>query len=267
MKPCDSTCVRFATLVVIFMHLWVGRGFAQTETVDFQRDIQPILAEHCAKCHGADAGTRQAALRLDVRESALRGGESGDAAIVPGKPDESALIRRVTSLDADIVMPPPKENKPLAARHIAMLKQWIAQGATYTGHWAFTAPRKVDPLAAGPSHPIDALVAAKLNSLQLQPSPPAEAATMCRRLYLDLIGLPPSPQELEKFEQQGFAAVVESLLHSERFGEKWARHWLDVARYSDTNGYEKDLPREQWAWRDWVINALNRDMPYDQFLI
>ncbi len=244
-----------------------GTGFAQTDTVDFQRDVQPILAEHCAKCHGADPGTRQAELRLDLRETALKGGDSGEAAIVPGNPDTSALLRRVSSADPDQVMPPPDEKKPLSARQVATLKLWIRQGANYAGHWAFAPPQKVKLPESEPAHPVDIFVAAKLKSINLQPSPPADTSALCRRLYLDLVGLPPSPQELQAFENNGFDAALESLLKSERFGEKWARHWLDVARYSDTNGYEKDMPRDQWTWRDWVINALNRDMPYDQFLI
>jgi hypothetical protein len=257
------SCHFAAALALLFL----ARGYAQSKPVDFQRDVQPILAEHCAKCHGSDPGTREGELRLDVRDAALQGGGSGEPAIVPGKPDESALVRRISSQDPDELMPPPMENKPLNAQQIATLKQWITEGANYAGHWAFTAPQKKELPKSAATHPIDAWVRAKLESSKLEPSPPATNAALCRRLYLDLIGLPPSPQELDAFEKNGFAATLESLLHSERFGEKWARHWLDVARYSDTNGYEKDMPRDQWAWRDWVISALNRDMPYDQFII
>jgi mono/diheme cytochrome c family protein len=236
--------------------------------VSFQHDIQPILAEHCFRCHGVDASSRQSGLRLDSRDDALKGGDSGEPAIVPGQAQRSQLIQRVSSQDADTVMPPPEENQALSADQIAALTRWIQQGADYTSHWAFTAPKKAELTAEGPyDHPIDQLVAAKLRALDLEPAPKADDATLCRRVYLDLIGLPPSPQQLDAFQRDGFAATVESLLASEHFGEKWGRHWLDVARYSDTNGYEKDLRREQWAWRDWVIDALNRDMPYDQFLI
>jgi len=164
-------------------------------------------------------------------------------------------------------MPPPKENKPLSPQQIETLKRWISEGASYATHWAFVAPQKTKVPEAGPAHPVDAFVVAKLRSLGLQPSPPAAASTLCRRLYLDLVGVPPSPEELEAFEKQGLAATIDSLLRSDRYGEKWARHWLDLARYSDTNGYEKDLRRDQWIWRDWVVDALNRDMPYNQFLI
>jgi hypothetical protein len=234
---------------------------------DFQRDVRPIFAEHCTLCHGVDPADRKSGLRLDVREAALKGGDTGTPAIVPGKPDESELIRRITSTDANEVMPPPKHKKPLAPKQIETLTQWIKDGAPYESHWAFGAPRKAQVPEGGPAHPVDAFVTARLKERGLALLPAAVPAALCRRLYLDLIGLPPSPQELAAFEREGFEATVEKLLASERFGEKWARHWLDAARYSDTNGYEKDMPREQWKWRDWVVEALNRDLPYDQFLI
>lgn len=245
----------------------VGHAAASAAPVDFQRDVQPLFAEHCAECHGVDAANRKSGLRLDVRDAALKGGDSGAAAIVPTKPDESELIRRITSTDPDAVMPPPSHNKPLSAKEIEILRQWVADGAKYASHWAFTPPVKASIPDVGAPHPIDAFVASRLKDRGLALSPPANSAALCRRLYLDLVGLPPSPAELAAFERQGFEATVDALLKSERFGEKWARHWLDAARYSDTNGYEKDMPREQWKWRDWVVDALNRDMPYDRFLV
>ena len=235
--------------------------------VDFQRQVQPILAEHCTLCHGIDADARKSGLRLDVRIDALAGGESGIAAILPGMPDASEMIRRITSLDDDTVMPPADHKKPLSEAQIATLKQWITEGAKYEGHWAFIAPTKSVPPHAEADHPIDAFVLGRLKTESLTPAPQASRFALCRRIYLDLTGLPPSPQELTAFETDGVAATIDVLLRSERFGEKWARHWLDLARYSDTNGYEKDLPREQWSWRDWVIEAINSDMPYDQFLV
>ena len=242
----------------------IGRGNAAA--ADFLRDVQPILSEHCAQCQGDDERERQSGLRLDQRDAALKGGESGLAAIVPGRPDQSELLRRVTSSDPDALMPPPSHKKPLSPKQIEILKAWVKDGAKYEAHWAFTPPVQV-ALPEGAKNPIDALVVPRLKQRQLTLSPEAPSATLCRRLYLDLVGLPPSPQELADFEKLGYEATVDALLRSERFGEKWARHWLDVARYSDTNGYEKDLQREQWKWRDWVIDALNRDLPYDQFLI
>lgn len=240
---------------------------ANAQPVDFQREVQSILAEHCLQCHGGDEASRQGGLRLDTREFVLKGGDSGIPAVVSGKSGMSEMIRRVTSHDPDQVMPPPKENKPLTGDQIETLTRWISQGANYSPHWAFVSPQKQPLPANGPAHPVDAFVASHLQLLQLRPSVPAKTSTLCRRLYLDLVGLCPTPDDVDAFEKQGMTVTIETLLKSERYGEKWARHWLDVARYSDTNGYEKDLKRDQWIWRDWVINSLNRDHPYDQFLI
>lgn len=252
----------FVLLIILF-----GRTAWGAPPVDFQRDVQPILAEHCTICHGVDEADRKSGLRLDQREGAYKGGDSGTPAIVPGEPDDSELIRRITAEDAAELMPPPSHKKPLSAKQIETLRQWVKEGGAYESHWAFVAPRKAAVPDAGVAHPIDAFVLSRLKERNLALSPAAAPAAIARRLYLDLIGLPPSPQELAMFEQRGFEATVETLLASERFGEKWARPWLDAARYSDTNGYEKDLRREQWIWRDWVVDALNHDMPYDRFLI
>jgi hypothetical protein len=226
--------------------------------VDFQRQIQPMLAEHCTACHGVDPDERKSGLRLDLRMEALKGGESGSPAIVPERPDASEMIRRVISNDPDLIMPPKDHNKPLTADQIATLKQWISEGANYEAHWAFTPPTKLPLPNVGTQQPIDAFVSARLQKESLQPATRAANHTLCRRIYLDLTGLPPSPAELLAFEKDGATATMEKLLNSERFGEKWARHWLDLARYSDTNGYEKDLQREQWSWRDWVIDSINQ---------
>ncbi len=250
--------------------LMTASGFAQR--VDFQQEVQPILAEHCTHCHGSDEKSRKGNLRLDKRDAALKGGKSDGPGIVPGKPEESAIIARILSHEKDEIMPPPKEKKPLSAAQMDVLKRWVSEGAEYVGHWSFEAPRKSE-IASG-KHPVDSLVRAKLGGLKLLPSSRSDAATLCRRIYLDLIGLPPAPAEVAAFEmavshnaEVAVPALVDSLLKSPHFGEKWARHWLDAARYSDSNGYEKDLPRDQWVWRDWVVNALNRDLPYDRFLI
>ena len=253
-----------SALVLVFL---AGQTAMGAPPVSYQRDVQPIFAEHCTQCHGADESERKAGLRLDQRESAIKEGEAGVAAIVPGKPDESELIRRVTSKAADEVMPPPKHLKPVSAKQVETLRQWIQDGAPYESHWAFSAPRKAPVPNVGRANPIDAFVVARLKERGLGLSPRADAAALDRRLSLDLIGLPPAPADLSNFEKDGYEATVDKLLKSDRFGEKWARHWLDAARYSDTNGYEKDMAREQWIWRDWVIDALNQDMPYDQFLI
>lgn len=240
--------------------------------VEYRREVLPILADHCFNCHGLDAGSREGGLRLDDSASAVAGGDSGVAAILPGDPAASELIARVTSLDEGSVMPPPDAKNPLTAEEIEVLRRWITQDAEYQSHWAFEPVREV-PIPAEASsgqpqpHPVDALVRQTLARERLEPAAEAADHVLCRRLYLDLIGLPPSPDELEEFRKNGFEATVEKLLASERFGEKWARHWLDAARYSDTNGYEKDLRRDQWIWRDWVIDAFNNDKPYNEFLV
>ena len=236
---------------------------------DFEREIQPILAEHCSACHGVDGASRQAGLRLDTREGALAGGDSGPTAILPGNGAESLLIHRIQSSNPAAIMPPPETQNPLSDVQKALLERWIDAGAPYALHWAFVTPEQTPIPEVSPpaSHPIDAFVRAKLPAIGLEPSPPSDPAILCRRLWLDLVGLPPSAEEVAAYFRDGHDATVDKLLASERYGEKWARHWLDLARYSDTNGYEKDSPREQWAWRDWVIGALNRDLPYDRFVI
>ena len=243
--------------------------------VDFRREVQPILAEHCYHCHGGDAETRKGGLRLDLRDAALRGGKSDGAAIVPGKPAESALIARLLVHEPDEIMPPPREKKPVSAQQVDVLKRWIAEGAEYAGHWAFESPKPEVRKTPADAHPVDLLVQQRLAGEGLKLAPPAAPAQLARRLWLDLGGLPPTPEEVAGFERRvaqagldkAVAQTVDEQLARPRYGERWARVWLDAARYSDSNGYEKDLPREQWAWRDWVIGALNRDLPYDRFIV
>jgi len=267
-RSAPAFCNRIVTGPVLGLAIACLAGPAAAAGPDFQREIQPILAEHCAHCHGIDESTRQGGLRLDIRQNALEGGDSGTPAIVPGTPEESEMVARIRSTDPDVIMPPPHEKKPLSDAQKALLEAWIADGAGYHPHWSFVPPKKaVVPAVPGASQPIDAFIAERLAAKQMQPAPPADAATLCRRLYLDIIGLPPSPDDIAAFEREGYEKTVEKLLASPKYGEKWARHWLDLARYSDSNGYEKDLPREMWIWRDWVINAFNRDLPYDQFVI
>lgn len=265
-------------LALLLLILALTPQMHAADAIDFGREIQPILAEHCFQCHGKDEQTRQGGLRLDLRDGALKGGESDGAAIVPGKPEMSGMIARLTTTDLDLRMPPPHEKKPLKRAQIEKIRRWIAEGAPYAQHWAFIPPVKADlpkPDRPASEQPIDAFVSARLETHGLAPSPEASPDVLGRRIYLDLIGLPPSPHELDEFSQecrsQGTAAatgsLVDRLLQSPHYGEKWARPWLDAARYADSNGYEKDVPREQWAWRDWVIQALNRDVPYDQFIV
>jgi len=245
--------------------------------VEFNRDVRPILSDNCFTCHGQDEAARKGGLRLDDRANALAGGKSGLAAIVPGKPDESELLLRIMSAhDSEDLMPTAGSKKaPLTPPQVATLRQWIAEGAEYQAHWAFIPPsRPALPAGANDKNPIDAFVSARRSAAGLKAAPVAAPETLARRLWLDLVGLPPSPQELDEFiaayakdRNKAYAALVETLLASPRYGEKWARHWLDAARYADSDGYEKDLPRQQWAWRDWVIKSLNADQPYDQFIV
>ena len=234
--------------------------------IDFRRQIQPMLYEHCILCHGADETKRQGGLRLDVPSLANKGGESGTPAISPGNSAASLMIQRITSLDPDSIMPPLHANKALSGAQINMLRNWIDQGAKFESHWAFTPPiKKASPIET--KNPIDAFVRHRLQQAGHLPAKRASNETLARRMHLDIVGIPPTIADAAAFELMPIETRIDELLASERFGEKWARHWLDVARYADTNGYEKDLKREQWAWRDWVIGALNSDMPYDQFIV
>ncbi len=248
---------------------------ARGDDVDFTRDVRPILVRHCFKCHGPDDKARQGELRLDIREEALKGGGSGEKAIVPGKPDESDLVRRILSDDETEVMPPPTAKLPLTPAQKAILKAWVAKGAMYVPHWAFVPPKQA-PVpkvrkADWPLNPIDHFVLAKMEELGLAPAPAADKYTLVRRLYLDLIGMPPTVEEADAFVNDratdAYDQLVDRLLKSPHYGERWGRKWLDLARYADTNGYEKDRARVIWPYRDWVINAINSDMPFDQFTI
>jgi hypothetical protein len=242
--------------------------------VDFTRDVRPILAQNCLKCHGPDDKQRQAGLRLDVREGALAGLKSGRRAIVPGKPGQSEMVRRIFA-DGPLMMPPAHSNKSLTPSQKETLKRWVAAGAPYQQHWAFIPPTRAPmpkvKLTRWPRNPIDAFILAKVEQAGLKPSPEADRYTLVRRVYLDLIGLPPTPEEADAFvndrRPDAYERLVDKLLTSPHYGERWARRWLDLARYADTNGFEKDRPRSIWPYRDWVINALNTDMPFDQFTV
>ncbi len=257
---------------------WLSAGNAQAASVakvDFQRDVRPILSGTCFKCHGPDEATRKGKLRLDIREEALKPAKSGERAIVPGKPKESEIVARVFTTDEDEVMPPPSAKHPLTEAQKETLRRWVEQGAEYQPHWAFAAPKQA-PLPRvkdrkWPVNGIDHFVLARLEQEKLKPSKEADRHTLIRRVYLDLIGMPPTPEQVQAFlndkSPKAYEKVVDELLASPQYGERWARRWLDLARYADTNGYEKDRPRSIWPYRDWVINALNADMPFDQFSI
>jgi hypothetical protein len=243
------------------------------EQLDFNRDIRPILSENCFQCHGFDEHARQVDLRLDVAESALAE-RDGVPAIVPGKPESSELWRRITSDDEAEMMPPPDSHRSLTTVQKETLRRWIEQGAEFTEHWSFIPPVK-SPLPevsdkSWPRNEIDYFVLARLDAEGLPPSAEADARTLARRLALDLTGLPPSAEDVEAFvadqDEDAYQQLVERLLASPHFGERMALDWLDAARYADTNGYSIDGGRHMWLWRDWVIDAFNRNLSYDQFL-
>ncbi|HMJ89678.1 MAG TPA: DUF1549 domain-containing protein, partial [Candidatus Acidoferrum sp.] len=243
---------------------------AAEQQLGYNRDIRPILSDNCFRCHGADKGARKAKLRLDVREVAIEKG-----AIVPGKVDESELMTRIFTTNADDAMPPTDSHKQLTSEQKELLKRWIAQGAKYEPHWSFIAP--VKPAAPkvkakkSVSNPIDAFVVAQLEARKIKPSPEADKRTLLRRVSLDLTGLPPTPAEIAVFEKDksrdAYAKQVERLLASPHFGERMAVPWLDVVRFADTVGYHGDQNVNVFPYRDYVINAFNQNKPFDQFTI
>lgn len=242
--------------------------FAQSDSVSFNRDIRPILSGKCFKCHGPDREAREAEFRLDRRESAIRAD-----VIVPGDPDESWMLDVVSSDDMDLRMPP--KGDPLSSEDIANLRTWIENGAEYEAHWAYQDPKLAKRpnvrKRSWPTSELDYFVLDQMEEAKLKPASKAKPAVLLRRLYLDMIGLPPSVEAVVAFEnnpsKKNFETQVDRLLQSPRFGEKWASSWLDLARYADSNGYQHDDLRTMWPYRDWVVDALNDDMPFDQFTI
>ena len=254
----------------------IPRLAAAERPVEFNRDIRPILSNACFQCHGPDEKTREAGLRLDDEQSALSELESGEHAIVRGKPDESELWHRLNHEDADMRMPPADSGKPqLTPKQLALFKRWIQQGAKWQGHWSLITPRQ-PPLPEVKKKnwsrgAIDRFILAGLESRGLKPSPEADRETLIRRLALDLTGLPPTLKEIDDFladqSAGAYETLVDRLLASPRYGEHMGRYWLDAARYGDTHGLHLDNYRSIWLYRDWVINAMNENMPFDQFAI
>ncbi len=257
--------------------LAVGASFAalavstRAAPVDFRREVLPILSDACFRCHGPDEGTREAGLRLDQREGVFRT-KNELTVVAPGKPEASELVLRIASKDADEVMPPPDSPRSLKPAEIETLRRWVAEGAPWSGHWAFDPIATVQPPAIPPEHakkPIDAFVAARLAAEKIVPAPAADRARLLRRVTFDLTGLPPTPAEVDAFlsdrSASAFEQAVDRLLASPHYGERMATEWLDLARYADTHGYQMDRPRAMWAWRDWVISAFNDNLPFDRF--
>ena len=246
------------------------------EPLDYNRDIRPILSDKCFKCHGPDAAAREAKLRLDVRAEALAERRSGAIPIVPRKPELSEVVQRIESRFADERMPPADSNVTLAAAEITTLRRWIAEGAEYRPHWSFSRPEQTAlPGIENPKfkieNPIDRFIFARLEKENLTASPEAGKPTLLRRVALDLTGLPPSPAALDEFladvRPDAYERAVDRLLASPRYGERMATDWLDAARYADSNGFFRDNTRQIWPWRDWVIGAFNRNLPFDQFTV
>ena len=262
--------MRFApSLSVSLTLLLCATGADAASPIDFSKQIRPILSENCFFCHGPDDKKREADLRLDDEASA-KANHDGVTAVVPGHPEKSAIIARIVSTDPDEVMPPPKQHKTIPLEQVALLKEWINQGAKWGKHWSYepVVRPSVPPHPGSSDNPIDAFLAKRLSDEGLRFSPQADQATLVRRVALDLTGLPPTLEELQRFaDAKTYSAMVDHFLNSPAYGEHWARIWLDLARYADSSGYPSDQPREIWGYRDWVVNALNQNMPFDQFTI
>ena len=258
-----------ASFAIVFL------GPATAGPLSYGRDIRPILSGKCFKCHGPDEATRQSGLRLDTFEGATGESKSGLKALIPGDASQGELFKRILSHDEDERMPPPEMGPALDEATVAKLQQWAAEGAIYEPHWSFVKPAKA-PLPRVSNqiwlrNAVDSFIGKGLDDAGLAPSPEADKYTLIRRVYLDLTGLPPAPADVEAFAADpspvAYEKLVETLLASPRYGERWARVWLDVARYADTKGYEADRHRDMWRYRDWVIDAFNRDMPFTEFTI
>ena len=256
-----KSALLFSASALISIHVSQA---APVGKIEFNRDVRPILSENCYACHGFDPKHREGDLRLDTFDGATQD-RDGARGIVPGDLSKSDAWQRIISEDKDELMPPPKSHKtPLTARQREILKTWIEQGAKYERHWSFEPPK------AQPGGSIDRLIQQRLAEENLKPSPEADPTTLVRRAFLDLTGLPPTPADLadlSDWSDKKYEALVDRLLKSQHYGERWGRWWLDQARYADSNGYSIDAPRQIWKFRDWVIDALNADMPFDRFTI
>ena len=270
------------SILVLLAYLYACTGNTDktqsaNNLISYNFQVRPIFSDKCYKCHGPDANKRQAGLRLDIEAEAYKALKEHPMshAIVPGNPDQSELFLRISSTDTAYQMPPVSSHLPsLTLSEIALIKKWIQQGAKYEKHWAFTAPKKSElPKVANsewPKNPIDFFVLYEMEKQNLSPNEEADKERLLKRVFLDLTGLPPSPQQTEKFlklsNANAYEQMVDELLEQPAYGERMAIPWLDISRYADSHGYQDDNYRSQWPWRDWVIHAFNKNMPYDQFI-
>src|SRR6266850_1291598 len=272
-----SSVLKFGPVLLAVLAVppfWAGAA-PTSSNIEFNRDIRPIISENCFACHGSDSAARKAGLRLDRFEDATAPRKDTQPAILPGKPDASLLVQRISASDPDDIMPPPKSHKVLTAEQKDLLKRWVAGGAQYQPHWSLIAAKR----PALPKiqnrrwvrNPIDYFILARLEQEGLKPAPEADRRTLARRLSLDLTGLPPEPEEVEAFVRDrspdAYEKLIDRWLASPHWGEHRARYWLDLARYGDSNGIHFDNYREMWAYRDSVIKAFNRNQPFDQFTL
>ena len=270
-----TTMNRHVLFLAVSAFLAARAVSAASDTIEFSRDIRPILSDACFACHGPDATKRQANLRLDEEDSAFAKRDGRPAALVAAKPLESEVFRRITSTDPEHRMPPVDSGRTLTAAQIELIRKWIEQGTKWQGHWSFIAPQRPSlpevKDVAWPRNAIDYFILSHLESEGLEPSRPASKRGLIRRVSFDLTGLPPTLEEVADFladeSANAYETVVDRLLASPRYGERMALDWLDAARYADTHGYHEDYHRDMWPWRDWVINAFNSNMPFDQFTI
>lgn len=274
MVKMQTRATTVTVVLVFFSTISCSNAQQPIREIDFDLDVRPILADRCYACHGPDEHSREADLRLDQPESAL-GTKDAGAAIVPGKPDESELVRRIGSDDPDLQMPPPDFNKPLTSEEKKVLVRWISQGAKYEEHWSFVPPsRETLPFVKKddwPRNAIDHFILARLEKDRILPSPTANRETLIRRVTLDLTGLPPMPKHIDAFlrdtRKDAYERLVDRLMTTTAYAERRTQDWLDLARYADTRGFSDDKMRAIWPWRDWVIRAIDKNMPFDQFTV
>ena len=275
--PSRSACFRLVPFPATALHAilagWLALG-ALASGPDFRREVLPILSDKCFHCHGPSETGRKAGLRLDTREGAVAVNAKGRAAVVPGRPEDSALVARILTDDPDDRMPPPESHRELSDSQRETLRQWVAAGAPWGRHWAFE-PVVRPPLPVAPwpdrvRNGVDRFVFAGLAAAGLKPAPEADRTTLLRRVSLHLTGLPPTPEELETFladqSPDAYERQVDRLLASAAYGERMAVEWMDLARFADTYGYQSDVDVDLSPWRDWVIRSFNDNLPYDRFL-